>query len=77
MGHPESHLGDDGLSGLVIFEEEVVGLDEELTGVFLRLSHPPLPQQDGRTGAVVSVKLLRAAPPQMEKDADGKSNMRI
>lgn len=49
-----------------MFEEEVVGLNEELAGVFLGLSHPPLPQQDRRAGALVGVKLLRAAP-QMEK----------
>lgn len=71
MSDCESHLSDNGLSGLVIFVEEVVGLNEELAGVFLRLSHPPLPQQDGRIGAFVSVKLLRA-PPQMEKDVDVK-----
>lgn len=70
----QSHLSDDGLSGLVIFVEEVVGLDEELAGVLLRLSHPLLPQHDGHIGAFISVKLLRAAP-QMEKDADVQSNI--
>lgn len=64
---PESHLSDDGLSGLVIFVEEVVSLNEELAGVLLRLSHPLLPQQDGLIGAFVSVKLLSAAA-QTEKD---------
>lgn len=68
---PGRHLSDDGVSGLVMLEEEVVGLNEELAGVFLRLSHPPLPQQDGRVGVFVSVKLLRTAP-QMEENADVK-----
>lgn len=49
----------------------MVGLDEELAGVFLRLSHPLLPQQDRRVGGFVSVELLRAVP-HMEKDVDIK-----
>lgn len=36
----------------------MVGLDEELAGVFLRLSHPLLPQQHGGVGGFVSVELL-------------------
>lgn len=55
---PECHLSDDGLSGLVIFVEEVVGLNEELAGVLLWLSHPPLPQQHRLIGAFVRVELL-------------------
>lgn len=55
----EPHLSDDGLSGLVVSVEEVVGLNEELAGVFLGLSHPLLPQQDGLVGAFIGVKLLR------------------
>lgn len=57
-GEPERHLSDDGLSGLVISVEEVVGLNEELAGVLLWLSHPPLPQQHRLIGAFVRVKLL-------------------
>lgn len=67
-----SYLSDDGLSGLVIFVEEVVGLNKELAGVFLRLSHPLLPQQDGRIGVFVSVKLLLAAAADGGKNVDVK-----
>lgn len=55
---PGRHLSDDGLSGLVILVEEVVGLNEELAGVLLWLRHPPLPQQHRLIGAFVRVKLL-------------------
>lgn len=52
------HLGNDGLSGLVVLEEEVVGLDEELAGVFLGLGHPLLPQQHGLVKTRLEVELL-------------------
>lgn len=52
------YLSNDGLSGLVILVEEVVGLNEQLTGVFLGLGHPLPPQQHGVVGAGLGVKVL-------------------
>lgn len=52
------YLGNDSLSGLVVLEEEVVGLDEELAGVFLGLGHPLLPQQHGLVKTGLGVELL-------------------
>lgn len=52
------YLGNDGLSGLVVLVEEVVGLDEELAGVFLGLGHPLLPQQHGLMKTGLRVELL-------------------
>lgn len=51
-------LSDDGLPGLVVLVEEVVGLDEQLTGVLLDLGHPPPPQQQRLVGARLGVQLL-------------------
>lgn len=52
------YLSDDSFSGMVVFEEKVVCLNEELAGVFLGLGHPLLPQQDGVTGVDLGVELL-------------------
>lgn len=56
------YLRYDSLSGLVVLEEQVVGLYEKLARVFLNLGHPPLPQQHGAQRAGLhlhSVDLLR------------------
>lgn len=55
------YLGNDGLSGLVVLVEEVVGLDEELAGVFLGLGHPLLPQQHGLVKTGLGVELLEGS----------------
>lgn len=55
--HPV-HLCDNSFPGLVVLEEEVVCLDEELTGVLFYLSHPPLPQQHRVTGRLLGMELL-------------------
>lgn len=52
------YLCDDSLPGLVVLEEKVVCLDEELTGVLLYLSRPPLPQQHRVTGRLLCMELL-------------------
>lgn len=55
------YLSNDSFSGIVVFEEKVICLDEELAGVFLSLGHPLLPQQDGVTGVSLGVELLLRA----------------
>lgn len=40
------YLGNDSLSCAIVFKEEVIGLDEELAGVFLFPSCPLLSQND-------------------------------
>lgn len=52
------YLSNDGFSGLVILVEEVVGLNEQLAGVFLNLGHPLPPQQHRVTEVSLSVELL-------------------
>lgn len=54
------YLSDDSLSGAVVFVEQVVGLDEELTGVLLFPSRPPPPQDDRTMGALL---LMNSAHP--------------
>lgn len=52
------YLSDDSLSGLVVLEKEVVGLNEKLTGIFLSLGHPLPPQQHRVIRVGLSVKKL-------------------
>lgn len=48
-----AYLGNDGLSCAVVFEEEVVSLDEELAGVFLFCRCPLSPQNNRTMGALL------------------------
>ena len=52
------YLSYDSFSGFVILEEEVISLNEELTGVFLGLGHPLLPQQYRANRISLSMELL-------------------
>lgn len=52
------YLSYDSFSGLVVFEEEVVSLNEKLTGVFISLGHPPLSKQNRTVSIRLSVELL-------------------
>lgn len=47
-----TYLGDDSLSCAVVFVEEVVSLNKELTGIFL-FTCCPLPPQNDRTIGII------------------------
>lgn len=71
-----AYLGNDSLSCAVVFEEEVVSLDEELASVFLFRRCPLSPQNNRTLGALLLLLRRHTVHPLYKKKQPSGSNGR-